>query len=71
MPYISNEDLPESVRNHLPTDAQDIYRAAYNFADKEHPDWPDGRKHQYAWGAVKTRFQEDKDGNWTKKPSKK
>ena len=28
MPYSSNDDLPSSVRTHLPPHAQDIYRAA-------------------------------------------
>ena len=32
MPYASNEDLPPSVRNHLPDHAQDIYREAFNSA---------------------------------------
>jgi len=32
MPYSTNEDLPISVRGHLPTHAQDIYREAVNHA---------------------------------------
>jgi cation transport regulator len=30
MPYHVNDDLPPSVRNHLPDHAQDIYREAFN-----------------------------------------
>ncbi|MGD0433406.1 MAG: ChaB family protein, partial [Acetobacteraceae bacterium] len=30
MPYRMNEDLPPSVRDHLPPHAQDIYREAFN-----------------------------------------
>ncbi|MFP4897032.1 ChaB family protein [Paraburkholderia sp. EG304] len=29
VPYFSNADLPESVRDHLPQHAQEIYRAAF------------------------------------------
>ena len=32
MPYASNEDLPRSVRGHLPVHAQDIFRSAFNHA---------------------------------------
>jgi cation transport regulator len=32
MPYAANEDLPPSVRNHLPAHAQDTYRSAFNHA---------------------------------------
>jgi cation transport regulator len=32
MPYPSNDNLPPSVRNHLPPHAQDIYREAFNHA---------------------------------------
>jgi len=56
LPYITNQDLPDSVKDNLPPDAQDVYRAAYNFADKKHMVWDESRKHQYAWGAVKTRY---------------
>jgi cation transport regulator len=32
MPYASNQDLPHSVRDHLPAHAQDIFRSAFNAA---------------------------------------
>ena len=32
MPYANNDDLPPSVRDHLPFHAQDIFRAAFNNA---------------------------------------
>jgi cation transport regulator len=66
MPYRTNEDLPESVRKSLPSGAQDIYRAAYDFADRKHPEWDENRKHQYAWGAVKTRYHQATEGRWVK-----
>ncbi len=36
MPYQANIDLPISVRSHLPDDAQDIYREAFNHAFAAH-----------------------------------
>ncbi|AEK74274.1 cation transport regulator ChaB [Rickettsia conorii subsp. heilongjiangensis] len=30
MPYKNNNDLPDSVKNHLPIHAKDIYRKAFN-----------------------------------------
>jgi len=36
MPYRSNRDLPASVRAHLPPEAQDIYRSAFNNAWQEY-----------------------------------
>ena len=67
MPYKTNRELPDSVRNSLPEEAQDVYREAYDFADKKYPGWEEGRKHQYAWGAVKKRFHQESHGKWAKK----
>lgn len=56
MPYATNEDLPPSVRTHLPPHAQDIFRAAFNSAWASY-----GAKeqtaHRIAWAAVKRRFR--------------
>lgn len=38
MPYQRNDDLPESVKKHLPPHAQDIYREAFNPAQEEYKD---------------------------------
>ena len=35
-PYRFNEDLPSSVRDHLPEHAQDIYRQVFNHAHEAH-----------------------------------
>ena len=32
MPYKNNNDLLDSVKNHLPSHAKDIYREAFNHA---------------------------------------
>ncbi len=58
MPYASNEDLPDSVRLHLPPGAQDIYRAAFNNAFPRYA--ARGREditHRIAWAAVKRRYR--------------
>ncbi|WP_026606308.1 ChaB family protein [Methylocapsa acidiphila] len=58
MPYPSNDDLPPSVRDHLPAHAQDIFRAAFNSAYEEYRD--DRRQEEIAfrvaWAAVKKSY---------------
>jgi cation transport regulator len=60
MPYEVNDDLPPSVRNHLPPHAQDIYREAFNHA------WLQNRgdeatPHRIAWAAVKRSYEKAGD----------
>ncbi|MGF6973663.1 cation transport regulator [Paraburkholderia sp. JPY465] len=61
VPYSSNADLPESVRDHLPQHAQELYRAAFNAAYEEYA--ADARHeeiaHRVAWAAVKRRYVKD------------
>lgn len=58
MPYHSNEDLPPSVRQHLPQHAQAIYREAFNHSFDSH----NGKRrqdeiaHRTAWDAVKRSY---------------
>ncbi len=52
MPYASNEDLPPSVRDHLPPHAQDIYREAFNHAWTRYGG-DEATPHRIAWAAVK------------------
>jgi cation transport regulator len=66
MPYKSIDDLPPAVKKNLPEGAQEIYKNAYNKADKEHPDWSAADKAKYAWGAVKKAYTNE-DGKWVKK----
>lgn len=63
MPYASNDDLPPSVRNHLPPHAQDIYREAFNHAFAAHAGDPDHEEiaHRIAWAAVKRSYVKDAD----------
>lgn len=59
MPYRTVDDLPPSVRAHLPIHAQEIYLAAFNNAWRQHADAPDGEAivHRIAWAAVKRRYR--------------
>lgn len=75
MPYTDNSKLPESVTKHLPTHAQDIYRAAFNAAWDEYKS-PKTRRHseetreqvahKVAWAAVKKKYTKKGD-HWVEK----
>ena len=62
MPYRVAEDLPDSVRGHLPLHAQEIYLAAFNNAWRQHPG-DEATVHRIAWGAVKRSYHKE-DGDW-------
>jgi cation transport regulator len=53
MPYISNHDLPRSVREHLSAHAQDIFRSAFNAAWRTYGETDPARieeiAHRVAW----------------------
>ena len=61
MPYALNEDLPPSVRRHLPPHAQDIFRSAFNHAWETYGGAEPARieeiAHRVAWAAVKKRYR--------------
>lgn len=67
MPYARNDELPPSVRGHLPAKAQDIYREAFNDAWQEYATREPGRieeiAHRVAWSAVKRKYRKA-DGEW-------
>lgn len=54
MPYKSNSELPDSVKNNLPTKAQTIYRKTFNSA---HENYDEVTAHKVAWTAVKKRLR--------------
>ena len=62
MPYRSIQDLPESVLDHVPKHAQEIYKEAFNSAWDQYAD-PDDR-HRVAWAAVKEKYEKGEDGDW-------
>lgn len=78
MPYSRNSELPDAVREHLPTHAQDIYRAAFNNAWDQY-DEPAERRgnasreevaHKVAWAAVKhAGYARGTDGDWHRSAS--
>jgi len=65
MPYDSNADLPDNVRNVLPAAAQSIWRNAFNSSYKE--DGDEDKARRMAWGAVKKSYKKNEDGEWVKK----
>jgi cation transport regulator len=58
VPYSSNNQLPPSVRNYLPSHRQDIHREAFNHACQEQI------AHRVAWAAVKRLYHKDIDELW-------
>ncbi|HEV2538627.1 MAG TPA: putative cation transport regulator ChaB [Frateuria sp.] len=72
MPYKSTHDLPESVRDNLPSHAQEIFKEAFNSAWDEYAD-PDKRRgsesreevsFKVAWSAVKNEYEKGQDDKW-------
>ena len=68
MPYVSNADLPPSVRDQLPHLAQDIYRAAFNSAYEVSADDPveEAAAHIIAWEAVRRSYVKE-GGEWVRR----
>lgn len=66
MPYDLNAALPASVRHHLPSRAQDLYREAFNHAWATYAADPRREEiaHRVAWAAVKRQFHRRIDGQW-------
>ena len=62
MPYAANEDLPPSVRDHLPEHAQSIFREAFNHAWQSHAG-DEETAFRIAWAAVKRSYRRA-DGVW-------
>lgn len=79
MPYSKTEDLPDSVRRHLPQHAQKIFMEAFNSAWDEYAN-PEKRRGdesreeaamRVAWAAVKHEYEKDeKTGDWKRKDGK-
>lgn len=72
MPYKTVGDLPDSVRDHMPKHAQEIYKEAFNSAWDEYGDKSERRgsesreeaAHKVAWSAVKKKYDKGEDGDW-------
>lgn len=63
MPYLTNDQLPLGVRRHLPPEAQNIYREAFNRAWSQYGG-VEATAHRVAWAAVKRRYVRSDDGMW-------
>lgn len=80
MPYSTTTDLPDSVRDHLPPHAQQIFLKAYNSAWDEYAS-PQKRRSdesrdeaafRVAWAAVKHDYEKNEQtGQWEPKPAAK
>lgn len=66
MPYATNDDLPPSVRLHLPPHAMDIFRAAFNNAWVSHAG-NEATAFRIAWAAVKCQYRKVGD-EWVTMP---
>src|SRR5260363_75002 len=78
MPYQNLEELPDSIKKHLPAHAQHIYKAAFNQAWDEYQDAARRRDdasreetaHKVAWSAVKNQYEKNNEtGQWKSKKS--
>jgi len=74
MKYENKSDLPETLRDILPEEAQDIYLEAYKDAWEDHQEEQAGDlsrasvAHQQGWAAVKREFvQNEETGEWHRK----
>lgn len=62
--YKTINELPVSVREHLPKRAQEIYRIAFNNAVNAYGPDKDLAQ-QVAWSAVRWKYRkDDKSGQW-------
>jgi cation transport regulator len=74
MPYGALSELPDSVKNNLPKQAQEIYMETYNSAWEQYAKPEDRRgndsreevAHKIAWSAVKQQYEQRND-RWTRK----
>jgi cation transport regulator len=65
VPYKQITQLPESVKNHLPKGAQEIYKEAFNSAEDQYRE--EERAHRVAWSAVEQKYEKNEKGNWVQK----
>ncbi len=75
MPYDKRSELPDPVRDNLPSHAQEIYMEAFNSAWEQYDDPEDRRgdasreevAHRVAWSAVKNVYHKNESGDWVRK----
>lgn len=65
MPYERNSDLPTTVRDALPVEAQTVFRTIVNNALEQYDD--EGKAFATAWaGLRRAGWERDNDGKWRK-----
>ena len=65
MPYDSNDELPDQVRDNASSACQDVFREVYNDRSDEYDD--EQKLFQIAWGVMTDRCSKGDDGDtWTK-----
>lgn len=64
MPYGTNQELPDSVKDSLPDAAQDIFRKSFNAALKKYE--KEDRAFKIAWAAVRKAGYKKMNDKWTK-----
>jgi len=65
MPYKKIQDLPDSVKKHLPPHAQEIYLKSFNNAFEHYKEEETAIK--VAWSAVKKKYEKTNSGMWKSK----
>ena len=65
MPYEMITQLPDSVKNNLPKEAQEIYKEDFNSAEEQYDE--ESRAHRVAWSAVEQKYEKNEKGNWVQK----
>ena len=74
MAYKKNTDLPAPVQRVLPSHAQEIYRNAFNNAQKQYKspqkrrtkESADVTSRRVAWAAVEKMYEKSPGGKWVK-----
>ncbi len=74
MMYKDTAELPDSIRNSLPADAQKVYMKVFNSAWEQYEadgnieghDEMRATAHQVAWDAIREKY-EQVNGHWEKK----
>lgn len=65
MPYRTLSELPDTVKDHLPHHAQEIFKEAFNSASEEYKDEETAFK--VAWSAVKKKYEKNSQDKWVEK----
>lgn len=65
MPYSSNKELPDSVKNALPSEAQSTWRKIFNNAYEKYKD--DSKAASVAWSGLKSAGWTQDNDKWIKK----